>query len=580
MALANRAAVAASRACLAALTLPALVLSGEVPAQMLVGDGQEFTYSAGAQFNSVTMNGGRIRFADFTTGAGFTVDFYDATFLRGDIASVYTQGTPHIVTLNNQTTIEVGTSTAPFPANGMSFSALSSEDSASLVLRNFGTVNQLGGNPIELRGRVAIDNTVFATYLLNGDSGINGTDPARSLLRNSGTLAKVNGAGISNIAVRVEQNGGKVEAWSGELKLNGGGAHDNSRFFADALGTNPGGAIAFGGNHVFTGSTLTETGNIKVLAGATVGVDSGTWTQKAFVDVAGTIVIAPGATLSNQGSMATTGTGALTGNASGATTGTFRNENGAHFQGSLTGEAFGPANRLEVVNAGHFVVGPGDTVQSRRFINTAGILTVDGVLDNQGGVLEMRGGYLGGGGVINGDAFFGGFAGEARFTPGHSPGTMTINGTLTMLQNSVLELEIERDPLTGLIIHDRVIANAFSLDGKVLFKVGADVTESDVTGLSFLDCGGGPCVSFGEHFSVEFGGRSGSQVELSEFGMRITTLAPVPEPGALAMLCAGLVLIGVAVRRRHIALATPRVARAVRGPRHSSILGAPSRSRS
>ena len=59
-----------------------------------------------------------------------------------------------------------------------------------------------------------------------------------------------------------------------------------------------------------------------------------------------------------------------------------------------------------------------------------------------GGVLLHQSGELRGTGLINGDVFVGGSPSEARFQPGNSPGTLTIDGGYVQEEGGLLELEI------------------------------------------------------------------------------------------------------------------------------------------
>jgi|GEM_PF-2169608 len=528
-------------------------LSAAAAAQTIVSAGEVLNLDGDTSFGRLTMDGGLIRLTNTFTGRGFSIDTNNATFLSGEIASRYVQNGVHVLNLGGTTTINAIAGNGAAPAGGMFLTALSSEGSASLYVRNLGEVSQTGSGPLVLRGKVVFENIRLAgAYTIRENGGVttDGNYPDLVFRNAPGTtLRKVNGTGISEINVPLEQETAKVEVWNGRLWLNGGGTHRDSRFFADVLGSNPNGELLFGSVHTFRENTLTETGNFTLGGGSTINVTSGTWDQKAFFTANGRINVSSGALLRNSGTLQTAFGGSLAG--VGMLGGGFENTSIGTFVGSLAGNPDGIENRLFVLNSGRFTVGGGDTVHAREFVNTAGKLTVDGVLDNRGGKLRLLGGELWGYGIVNGEGIqVGGGPTVAIFNPGGSPGTFTIEGAFELLPGGELNLEVERNAGGG-ISFDRVVAGSFFLNGKVNLLVGDGVGEADVTGLQFLDCGGACSVTYGSNFSFAFPGRPGSMLFAGENGLQITSLAPVPEPGAYAMLLTGLALLGgVASRRR------------------------------
>lgn len=537
-------------------------------------------------YGPLMMDGGTLRIGDPSTGRALSISATDAILARGSINHWYSQSPGTTFDFFGTTTV-LGGAIGTYPADGMYFRA-SIFDSQGMTVRNNGTFEQSGTGEITLSGTVRFVNPLNSSYIIMNDRGIGGTYGS---FLNGGSFIKTAGSGSSRIEVRFDQHGGKVETWSGGIDLLGGGSHADARFYADTLGTNPTGAgFGFGGVHAFNGaSTLTETGRFRVIGGSgAINLDSGTWDQKANFEVFGRININPGAILRNTGNMETVGwsSGRIAVSGVGAGDAMFHNAPGGTFYGSLVAEP-GFEERFHISNQGQLFVRDGDGVSAgdvhnsgvfsfdsnnvsgrdftntggfftirangyvgaRNFVNNGGVLTVDGTLDNDGGTLQLTGGWLAGGGIINGDVFIGGGPAEAVFTPGHSPGTMTINGVFSLLPNGVLEIEIERDPLTGLVVYDRVIAYSYFLDGKVSFLVGSGIDTNDVNNLDFL-LGCQLCVSYGGNFSFDFPGRPGSQLIASANGLRIHSLAPVPEPGTYGMLLAGLGLIGVIARRR------------------------------
>ncbi|CAG0928499.1 MAG: hypothetical protein POELPBGB_04064 [Bacteroidia bacterium] len=544
-------------------------------------------------YGSLMMDGGTLRIGDPATGRALSISATDAILARGIISHWYAQ-TPGTTFDFFGTTAVPGGASGPYPADGMYLRA-SPFDSQGMTVRNFGTFVQSGTGEITLSGPVRFVNETSATYFIQNDRGILDTafpgGGMGAFLNMAGSaVVKTSGSGTSRIEVPFDQQNGKVEVWSGGIDLLSGGNHVDARFYADALGSNVSGAgIGFGGVHTFNGSTLTETGSFRAFSGSgqAINLDSGIWDQNARFEAFGRININPGAILRNSGSLETFGLagGRISVSGTGAGVAVFHNTTPGAFKGSLITEP-GFEDRLYIYNQGQFMVGVGDTVlagdidntgqlavsdalgardiansgqftigasgsvNGRNFVNTAGVLTVDGRLDNWGGSLQLIGGVLQGGGIINGNAFIGGGPTIAVFTPGHSPGTMTIHGEFALLPNGVLEIEIERDTLTGLIAFDRVIADSYLLDGRVSFIVGSGIETTDVNFLDFLGCGGSICVNYGSNFSFDFPGRPGSQLIASADGLWIASLAPVPEPETWALMMAGLGLLGFAARRR------------------------------
>ncbi|MFY9511200.1 MAG: PEP-CTERM sorting domain-containing protein [Rubrivivax sp.] len=190
-----------------------------------------------------------------------------------------------------------------------------------------------------------------------------------------------------------------------------------------------------------------------------------------------------------------------------------------------------------------------------------GWLVVNGVFD---GNLVLAGGVLGGNGRINGSVFLGGPPGPAQqpphcnvlgvacFRPGASPGTMTIDGTLTMLEGAVLELEVERDA-SGQLVWDRVLAQSISFEAgsviQLLLGAGVGSIGQD---LELLHCSRG-CSFAGASLEIV-----GGDVSL-RFDKGGLVVVAVPEPGTWLMMVIGLAAFaGRAARLASRAVPRPR----------------------
>lgn len=202
----------------------------------------------------------------------------------------------------------------------------------------------------------------------------------------------------------------------------------------------------------------------------------------------------------------------------------------------------------DLLNAGGSVtVGAGGRLEVEEMGQRSGHFTVDGSFS---GRLQLEGGVLDGQGRINGDVFVGGLGdpvrapcsdfGLACFRPGNSPGTFTVDGSVSFGEGGVLELEVASDGQGGLWA-DLLQA------GAVHFDAGSTIVVTLAAGLgpigqdlALLRCAQG--CTFAQGVVTELIGGSG----VLRFEDGALVLSAVPEPAVWAML-----LLGMAVLRRH-----------------------------
>ena len=223
-------------------------------------------------------------------------------------------------------------------------------------------------------------------------------------------------------------------------------------------------------------------------------------------------------------------------------------------QGSVVGGSITLDASVFGGSAGSLTIAKGGSVTVQDYVQTDGVLTVNGTLT---GRVTLSGGNLMGGGVdarINGDVFGIGAGGGppqqppncgnafyACFRPGNSPGHMQIDVLLDMGANSILELELARDA-AGVLHWDSVSATSMRFDGAILRVLVADgAAGTDWLNLDLLHCTTDCSFGFG---SIEVVGAPGAGWVQFGDGRLSFALAPVPEPGSAALLLAGLGMLG------------------------------------
>src|SRR5581483_809782 len=118
------------------------------------------------------------------------------------------------------------------------------------------------------------------------------------------------------------------------------------------------------------------------------------------------------------------------------------------------------------------------TVQAGAAVTNAGVLTVNGTVTN-GGSLTISGGTLAGTGTVTGGTLTVNASGTV--SPGHSPGTLTLGGTVTLNGQYVWELNANTTAGPG-VNYDQIVGT-----GTTTVGASSSLSVSLLAGVNLTD---------------------------------------------------------------------------------------------
>ncbi|WGT61328.1 autotransporter outer membrane beta-barrel domain-containing protein [Variovorax paradoxus] len=356
------------------------------------------------------------------------------------------------------------------------------------VLANRGIANSLGSG-------LATNNAVSIGISAGGALSYTGTGAStnRGWTINSGTVRN-DGSGALNLTGPV--------AISGNTATLGGsfsGAPNTVSGVISGVGTlavNTAGTWALTGDNTYTGGTTITAGMLHIGSGGTTGSILGNVTNNGALVFNRSDAVTFGGAISGTGTLTKLGADTLTLTAdntyTGATTiaaGTLQVGDGGgtgSIAGDITNNSALVLNRSGALALGGAISGAGTISQIGSGVTTLsgnsstfsggttvsnGTLWVNGTLGNAGSTMSVTGGgTLGGTGTVGGSVAIN----DGVLAPGNSPGTLTINGDLSLASASVLNYEFGQAGVAGGPLNDlTVVVGNLTLDGTLNATVSA-----------------------------------------------------------------------------------------------------------
>jgi fibronectin-binding autotransporter adhesin len=304
----------------------------------------------------------------------------------------------------------------------------------TLRLGNGGTTGSLLGN-VANEGTLAFNRSDSVTFaaVISGNGQVTQQGSGTTIL--TGTNTYLGGTTIANGTLQLGA-GGTSGTLLGNVTNNGRFAfnHSDSLLFGGVisgsgavrqLGT---GTVVLTGENVYVGGTLIDAGTLQIGNGGTIGSVVGDIVNNGVLALNRSDLLAIDGTISGSGSLGQIGssTTVLTANNS--------------YTGATT--------------------------------ISGGTLRINGDQSAAIGLTSvLLGGTLGGSGIVGGDVFV---DDGGTIAPGNSPGTLTINGDLTLSSSALLDFEFGQADVPGGPLNDLIdVKGDLTLDGTIDVAVSA-----------------------------------------------------------------------------------------------------------
>ncbi len=442
------------------------------------GSGIVVTTTTGASIvNNGTITGGNGGLGNGPQGAaGVGISGQNLTIVNsgsivagsgsGNIDALRFTGGGNTLTLSNGTSGLTGA--IAIEAGSLTF-AQPTDVTVVNVIRGAGSIAKSGDGALTLTGV----NTYSGGTSVSGGTLIGTTASIRGTLTNNAAVVFDQAAG-GTFAGAISGSGSLSKQGAGNLTLSGVNTSTGPTF------------VKFGTLTVTGGHALGDTALVVIDSGATLAVAQSE-TVGSLLGVSGALVtVSAGQTLTTQ------------------------DNSGASFAGTISG-----AGGLRQNFTGTTTMSGTSTYTGPTSVAN-GTLIVNGSILSSSGVNVAAGATLGGSGQLPSATVFG------TISPGNSPGTLTVNGNLTLTPGSVYRAEIEG------AVADRITVTGTALLAGTLTLVPLGGAYSFNNAYTLLSAAGGASGTFGTVDSTgSFGDGITSTVSYTSNDV-LLTLAPKP----------------------------------------------------